>query len=128
MTLKLPPPASAGRKRLLNLLAGLALLAGWGSAGWIWWSQDRLDRAQAAQAASGTGYLAPEDSRKYRRDVEIYYGQSGVLLEKWSRWADHWTHGKPLAKLVAASTLLVAGGLFLAGRARAEPQPQETPE
>ena len=65
--------------------------------------------------------LSPEDSRRYTHDVEVYYGETGLLMEKWQRSLEEWTQGKPLAKLIAAGSLILATGLFYAGANRDRP-------
>ena len=62
-----------------------------------------------AQAAHPSAPLAPLDSRKQVREVEIYYGKMGLLQEK----AETLLHGKPLAKLIAAAAVIAATSLFL---------------
>jgi len=92
--------------------SGVAILmVGLGSAALIWRAQDRIDREdEAAQIADPATPLSPLDSRKHVRDVEVYYGKAGVLVEK----ADALLHGKPLAKTIAVVSVMAATGLFLA--------------
>jgi len=86
------------------------LVVGLGSAGLIWRAQDRIERQdEAAQAANPADPLSPLDSRKHVRDVEIYYGKTGVLVEE----AGEMLHGKPLAKTIAVVSVMTATGLFL---------------
>jgi hypothetical protein len=97
------------RSLLVWIGAGI-LLVGLGSAAWIWHEQDLIDRQQdAAQAAGGASPLAPEDSRRHVRDVEIYYGKLGLLMEQ----AEGLFHGKPLAKTIGVISVVAAAGLFL---------------
>ena len=94
----------------LNWLGVLVLSAGLGSAVLIWRAQDRMDREnEAAQTADPAAPLSPLDSRRQVRDVELYYGKTGVLMEK----ADELFHGKPLAKSIAVVSVIAAAGLFL---------------
>jgi hypothetical protein len=94
----------------LNWLGVVVLVAGLGSAVLIWRAQDRIEReAEAAQSADPAAPLSPLDSRKQVRDVEMYYGKLGVLMEE----ADELLHGKPLAKTIAVVSVLTATGLFL---------------
>jgi hypothetical protein len=94
----------------LNWLGVVVLVAGLGSAVLIWRAQDRIEReAEAAQSADPAAPLSPLDSRKQVRDVEMYYGKLGVLVEE----AKELLHGKPLAKTIAVVTVLTATGLFL---------------
>jgi hypothetical protein len=100
------------RGSTLKLLGLLILLAGVGSAVVIWETQDRIDR----QDIEGTTALAPEDSRRYTHDVEQYYGKSGLLADKWTRWFEGLAHGKGLAKTIAVVSMVAASGCFLSGR------------
>lgn len=99
--------------RLRALLAGsgaVILLVGLGSGILIWRAQDRLEREIAAAQAANPGAPLPAlDSRKYVRDVEIYYGKAGLLMEE----AKELFHGKPLANTIVVVSVLTAAGLFL---------------
>ncbi len=103
----------------MNWLGVGILVVGLGSAAWIWHSQDLVDRQnEAAQAVDPATPLAPLDSRKHVRDVEIYYGRLGVLMEE----AEGLLHGKPLAKTIGIGSVVAAAGLFLlAARLRSAP-------
>ena len=119
----------ARRVRVLRSLGLLILVAGLGSATAIWVAQDRLERRQRAGPAlnPAAAPLEPDDSRRYTRDVELYYGKTGLLLDKWQRWFDQATHGKPLAwNLAFMSALSGAGCLFLARLVRVLPTAVET--
>jgi hypothetical protein len=121
----LPSTPTARRRCAFNLVGVLLLAAGLGSAAHIWRAQDRMDRQAAAQESSGTlAPLSPEDSRKYSRQMEIYSGKTGLLMEKWTRWLGEWAHGKPLAKVIAALSLLAAGGCFVVARSRPVGRPE----
>jgi len=106
---------------MLNLLGVIILGGGLGTAASIWQAQDRIDRQRGAQGADNTGPLAPQDSRRYTHDVELYYGTTGLLVDKWRRWWEEWTQGKPLAKVIAVGSLMLAGGIFYLGASRARP-------
>ena len=96
----------------LNRLGLLILLVGFGSAVFIWLAQDRLDR----QEREGAAALAQEDSRRYTHDVEQYYGETGLLVDKWRGWFEGLAHGKALAKTIAVLSLVAASGCFLSAR------------
>ena len=57
--------------------------------------------------------LAISDSKKQTRQVEIYYGKTGVLMERWSEDWEILTHGKGLAKSVVVVSSLTAAACFL---------------
>jgi len=111
------PPAQL---RLALQWAALGiLLAGFASGAWIWYDQDRTEREIAASRVVNPADSLPLlDSRKQVRQVEMYYGKTGVLAEK----ADELLHGKPLAKTIAIASAVIAGGLLLiAARVAAGP-------
>ena len=114
----LPLTPSARRATALKLLGLLILLAGLGSALFIWRAQDRLDRQDTAgeDADMAAAPLAPEDSRRYTHDVEQYYGKTGLLADEWTRWFEGLAHGKSLAKTIGVLSLVAAGGCFLVAR------------
>ncbi len=114
-----PPSLSLDKLRsILNWTGCVILLVGVVSAAWIWREQDLLDRQnEATQAAGSATPLAPLDSRKHVRDVEMYYGPLGVVVEK----AEGLLHGKPLAKTIAVVSAATAAALFLfAARLRSD--------
>ncbi len=95
---------------MLNWAGLVVLLVGLGSSVLIWRAQDRVDREnETTQAANPAAPLPPLDSRKHVRDVEIYYGKLGLLIEE----ADDLLHGKGLAKTIAVTSIIIAAGLFL---------------
>jgi hypothetical protein len=106
---------------MLRVLAVTILVSGLGSAISIWRAQDRIDRQTRAEGTDIAGPLSPEDSRRYTHDMEMYYGQTGLLLDRWGRWWEEMTHGKPLAKTIAVTSLVVAGGAFYLATNRGTP-------
>jgi hypothetical protein len=99
-------------KRTPNLVGALVLVTGLGLAGWIWHTQG----GAAEEDLSKLGLaLAPEDSAKYQRDVEVYYGKLGLLTDKWTRQLEALGHGKPLAELIGIGSLLASVACFFYG-------------
>jgi hypothetical protein len=97
---------------MLRVLAVTILVSGLGSAISIWLAQDRIDRQTRAEEPDLAQPLSPEDSRRYTHDVEMYYGKTGLLVDKWRQWWEEMTHGKGLADTIAVASLAVAGGVF----------------
>ncbi len=95
---------------ILNVLGGVILIAGLSSAACIWLAPDQLDGQRGAKDT--TGPLSPEDSRRYTHDVELYYGETGLLADKFRRWLEGLTHGKGLAETVGVGSLVLAAGCF----------------
>jgi hypothetical protein len=98
------PSSPLDKLRSILVQAGIVIiLGGVAAAAWIWHNDD--DSEPAAPA----GMLAPLDSRKQVRDVEIYYGRLGLLMEK----AKDRFQGRALAKFIGLACLGTGGGLFL---------------
>jgi hypothetical protein len=114
-------PTPARTRLLLKLLGVVILVSGLSTAASIWLAQDRIDRQRSAGGTDLTGALSPDDSRRYTHDVELYYGETGLLVDKWRRWLEEWTRGKPLSKLVAVASLASAMGLFYVAAHRRSP-------
>ncbi len=108
------------RVRLAFKLLGIVILiAGFSFAVSIWRSQDRVDRASGPGGTNDLGAvyqepLSPDDSARYGYEVERYYGKSGLLLDKGTRWLQGLMHGKGLAKTIGVVSLILAGGCFFA--------------
>jgi hypothetical protein len=100
----------------LNWTAIIILLVGLTASLLVLRVENRAEREmEAAEAANPGAPLPGLDSRKHVRDVEIYYGKLGVLMEE----ADELLRGKPLPKMLAIGSLLAASLLFvLAARLR----------
>ena len=84
-------PSSSYRHRVaLNRLGIVVLLIGIGSAIIIYWSGQVRSARQFNQQGSFNaeggwkdGTLPPEDTKRFSRDVEMYYGKVGLLVVKW---------------------------------------------
>jgi len=102
----------------INLVGVVILLAGYCGAALIWRAQDRIDHENAdRQAVNDAAPLSLLDSRTATRQVELNYGKMGLLMERWTEWAESLTHGKPLAKTIIVLSSVAAIGCFLvAGR------------
>ena len=104
----------ARARAILNVLGAAILLVGLGTAVAIWRAQDRVDKSNPDQeVGNAMAPLAPTDSPKQSRDIEIYYGKTGLLMQRWSEKAKDLTHGKPLADLIGVVSALTATGCFL---------------
>src|ERR1035437_5934183 len=83
MNLRMLPSSTSARIRLmLNLLAVIVLICGLGTASSIWLAQDRTNRKGSAGGTDITGPLFPQDSRRYTHNVELYYGEPGLLMDQ----------------------------------------------
>jgi hypothetical protein len=111
-------PSPATLRLVLRWMGVVILAGGLATAASIWVPQDRLERQMRAQKLKEAHEvtildpLAPEDSRRYTHEVERYYGRSGLLLDKATRWMEGLGEGKPLAWTVVVVSGVLAGGLF----------------
>ena len=74
------------------------LAAGLGAALAIWLA--------APPAAAGAAY-APEDSKQYLREMEMYGGKANVMASALRQWFEGLWHGRRLAATIACLTPLV---------------------
>jgi hypothetical protein len=98
------------RRALLNYFGIFILLAGVGVGTFIYW--------RSLQAGSGNDDEDPlhsqYDSRTYQRDVQMYVGTFGLIMDEWSRAAGKLTEPRPLAITIIVLSTVVAGGCFVA--------------
>jgi phytoene/squalene synthetase len=57
--------------------------------------------------------LAREDSRQYRRTMELYGGKASILAAELLDWLQSLWHGRRLAGTVACATVLAAAVVWL---------------
>jgi hypothetical protein len=97
------------RRALLNYIGVLILLAGMGAGEFIYW--------RSLQGGSGTDaedpLLSQYDSRVYQRDVRMYVGTFGLIMNQWSRAAAKLGEPRPLAITITVLSMLAAGGCFM---------------
>lgn len=99
---------------LLYLITVIILLVGLGSAILIYLTAENdSDRFLGYEVVGGYVYpIAPEDSKKYMHDLELYGGKTNVLANEIMRWFDGLWHGKSLAFTVACITIFISLGFF----------------
>lgn len=100
---------------VLYLVSAIVLVVGLSSAFLIYRASER----QLADSTVGEGELYelnPEYSKQYLRELELYGGQANVLAYEFRQWFVGLWHGKSLAYIVAAVTIVVSAGLSYAGR------------
>ncbi len=100
----------------LNVISAVILVAGLGSAIWIYQTaENKPYGALGYEAGDGSAYpVMPEDSKKYLRGLELYGGKANVLMDELRRgFAGLW-HGKSLAYTVGGLAVLVSFGVFYA--------------
>jgi hypothetical protein len=100
------------RHTCLNFISLIILLAGLGSAIWIYQTAGNDSNSVIGyEEEDGAFYpMMPEDSKKFLRDLELYGGKTGVLMYEFRRWFVGLWHGKSLAYTVACITILISLG------------------
>lgn len=74
----------------------------------------------SADSSDGTVYVSPpEDTKRYRHDLERFGGKAAVMADDLNRWFASLWQGKRLAATVGVLAFLLALMLFHAGK-RAE--------
>jgi len=105
---------SPGHRALFQRCGAIILFVGICLGALIYWS--------APPAVDAPGYadsaLAPDDSRRYAHDTEVYFGKTGALADKWTRTLADWGKPRPLGITIVLVSVLLAGGCFWAAQRR----------
>jgi hypothetical protein len=102
--------STISRRSLLNYIGVFILMIGMGVAEFIYW------RSFHGHAASDEAnpLLSQYESRVYQREVQMYVGTFGLIMDQLSRTAATLGEPKPLAITITVLSMLAAGGCFLA--------------
>ena len=92
------------------------MVIGFGSAISIYQSTgDDSENVLGYEIIGGSAYpIRPDDSRTYRRDLELYGGKAAIVVDDFSRWFAGLWHGKSLAFTVAVISIFISLGFFFA--------------
>ena len=106
----------ADLRESLILIGAIIMLVGLGSAILIYQSAgDDSDSVLGYEIIDGSAYpIRPEDSRMYRRDLELYGGKAAVIVDDFSRWFVGLWRGKSLAFTVAGISIFISFVVFFA--------------
>jgi hypothetical protein len=106
----------ADLRESLILIGAIIMLVGLGSAVLIYQSVGNdSDSVLGYEIINGSAYpISHEDSRTYRRDLELYGGKAAVLADDFSRWFVGLWHGKSLAFTVAGISIFISIVFFFA--------------
>jgi hypothetical protein len=100
----------------LYLFSAVILLVGLGGAALIYrTAADDSSLAAGYEIVAGNAYaIAPENSKTYIHDLEVFGGKSAVLADAFRRWFAGLWQGRSLAFTIAFSTVLISLGFFFA--------------
>ena len=106
----------ADLRESLILIGAIIILVGLGSSILIYQSAGNdSDGVLGYEIIDGSAYpIRPEDSRIYRRDLELYGGKAAVVVDDFSRWFVGLWHGKSLAFTVAGISIFISFIFFFA--------------
>ena len=98
----------------LNIISAIILLVGLWSALLIYLTAEPdSDSVLGYEVAGGYTYpIAPDNSKMYAHDLELYGGKAGVLANDFRYWFAGLWHGKSLAFTVACIVILASFGVF----------------
>jgi hypothetical protein len=118
----MPARAPPSFRTRLALIGGIVLCAGLALAAWVYLTAPNDDAdVLGYEVMSGNVYaIAPEDSKTYRHDVELYGGKAALLADDFNRWFASLWQGKQLAYTLTLLTIVVALACFWAARALPE--------
>jgi hypothetical protein len=102
------------QRQCLNLISAIILVVGLGSAALIYQRAGTdFYGALGYESADGTIYpVMPENSKRYRHDLELYGGKFNVIMDDFSRWFVNLWHGKSLAVIIGCTTIIISFGFF----------------
>jgi hypothetical protein len=106
----------ADMRESLILIGVIIMLVGLGGAILIYHSAENdSDSVLGYEIIDGSAYpIRPEDSRMYRRDLELYGGKAAMVVDDFSRWFVGLWHGKSLAFTVAGISIFISFIFFFA--------------
>ena len=106
----------ADLRESLILIGAIIMLVGLGSSILIYQSAENDSGSVLGyEIIDGSAYpIRPEDSRMYRRDLELYGGKAAVVVDDFSHWFVGLWHGKSLAFTVAGISIFISFMFFFA--------------
>jgi len=102
----------------LYLIGTLVLLVGLGSSLFIYLKagNDPDDPVGYEITGGEVDPIAPNDSKRYLRDMEMYGGKANILASELTSWFAGLWHGRSLAFTLSGLSILTSSGLFFVGR------------
>ena len=104
----------ANLKTRLYIVSALILLVGLVSAIAVYFTAaEDSDNVLGYEIVGGNVYpIAPNNSKIYVHDLELYGGKAAVLADEFRLWFLGLWHGKSLAFTIACITLVICFGVF----------------
>ena len=104
----------ANKQTCLKFISAIILLVGLGSAVLIYLiAENDADGVLGFEVVGGDMYpIAPENSKIYLRDLELFGGKAAVLANEFKYWFVGLWHGKSLAFTVACIAIFISFGVF----------------
>jgi hypothetical protein len=104
-------------RKTFYLIGVAILLIGLSSSVLIYLTAENYsERVLGYEMLGGSVYpITPQDSKKYRHDLEVYGGKANVLADEFISWFDGLWHGKSLAFTLACITIFMSLVFFLVG-------------
>lgn len=108
---------SKNPRKTFYLISAAILLIGLSSSVMIYFTAENYsERVLGYEMLGGSVYpITPEDSKKYRHDLELYGGKANVLADEFISWFDGLWRGKSLAFTIVCITIFVSLGFFIVG-------------
>lgn len=103
-------------QKYLRPIGAFILALGLSSAAAIYaTADDDPDNAVGYEVINGVvNPIASGDSKRYRHDLERYGGKMAIVADEFGNWFAGLWHGKSLGFTVAALSVVLSGGIFLA--------------
>ena len=101
---------TARLQTVLSIVSALIMISGLGSAAYIYQKavNEPADTLSDRMEGGSLYQIQPEDSKKYQRDMEAISGKAGLSVADFQRKMAALWHGKSLAYLVAAISILIS--------------------
>jgi len=108
---------AANRQTYLRLLSAIVLVVGLASSVLIYLTAEKDSDGAAGYEIEGGGLYpnAPENSRMYEHDLELYGGKAAVLANEFRNWFTGLWHGRALAFTVACIAIFISFVIFFVG-------------
>jgi hypothetical protein len=104
-------------RRYWSLSAIVVLIVGLTAAAIVYiTAAETRDNALGYEQGNGTVYpVMPDDSKSYRRGLEMYGGKANLLADGIRRWLGGLWHGKRLAVTIAVLVIVASLGIIVVG-------------